>query len=767
MPCFHIHITGQVQGVGFRPFVYVAARSFELTGWVKNTIDGVHIRFCAPEQIADAFYRYLIDHKPAMSIITRHEMKLVGNELFEDFTIIQSDESGRASLLITPDFAMCPDCRNELRDSNNRRKGYPFITCTNCGPRFSIITSLPYDRPYTTMDGFSMCRPCQEEYNNPLDRRYYSQTNSCPDCPVSMEIYREGRPVSGLNGSDDQLDFIVESLKRGKILALKGIGGFLLICDAGNEETVKELRRRKYRPAKAFAMMFPELNTIIDEFRLSEKGRQFLQSAAAPIVLLGRVDSKNSRYAWEQIAPGLDRIGVMLPYTPLYQLILDRFGSAIVATSGNLSEAPIVYRNKEAITRLGKIADFVVINDREIVVPQDDSVVLFTEKKEQKILLRRSRGLAPGYLDERLEFPDATILAVGAEMKSSFTLLNNQIPYISQYLGDLEDFATQEAFRHTLQHMLNLFNATPGLVLHDLHPQYYSTQLANQLSGRYACRRQAIQHHEAHFAAILGEHALFSQAKPVMGIIWDGTGYGSDGMIWGGEIFRFEHGKILHESRLGYFDFLFGDKMAREPRISLLALGKEIPACTEMLEGRFTRTEWQVYQKWLGNPAVLKTSSMGRLFDAVASLLLNLDKMSYEGEAAMYLEVAARTYRRSEGLSIKWLETNVGITKQPDPVSLIRSLHLAIGKGISANALALDFHEYLVSWIGFLAENSGIRKLAFSGGVFQNSLLVDLIIDKMGSTHELFFHEKLAPNDECISFGQLMHHLHIRGIEKS
>ena len=766
MPGFHIHIRGQVQGVGFRPFVYVAAQAFGVLGWVNNTIDGVHVRFTAKESIAMQFYRHLIQKAPAMSIITDHEMSVVESEAFDDFRIIRSDESGLASLLLTPDFAMCPVCREELRDSTNRRKAYPFITCTNCGPRYSIITALPYDRPYTTMNPFHMCAPCQAEYDNPLDRRYYSQTNSCGSCPVHLEIYHRGDLQADLSDPGMQLDYIVEKLKAGAILAIKGIGGFLLICDAANATAIRTLRKRKSRPAKAFAMMFSDVDAIENELVLTPGARDLLESPVAPIVLLPRKPVKSS-YCMDLIAPGLDRIGVMLPYTPLYQLILDHFGRAILATSGNVSDAPIVYQNQQALQSLSSLADVIVVNDRDIVAPQDDSVVLFSSGRHQKILLRRSRGLAPGYLNDRQEMPANTLLAVGAELKSSFTLLFNHITYISQYLGDLEDYATQLAFEHTLDHFLRLFDAKPKIILHDMHPGYYSTQLAGKLGDRFGIKTIAVQHHEAHLAAILGEHRLFSEEEPVLGIIWDGTGYGTDGQIWGGEVFKYTGGQIARTAQIEYFDFLFGDKMPKEPRISLLSVGRQDPAIDRRLQQKFSQAEWKIYQRLLIEQSRLQTSSMGRLFDAMASLLLGTDRMSYEGEAAMYLEVAARKYRHEHGTDRKfqvpescWKNLNL------DAHRLVQWICQQLDEGQPADKLAFEFHMTLVAWIRRIALRSDCKKLAFSGGVFQNSLLVDLIIETLETDFTLYFHEKLSPNDECISFGQLMHHLHVNPSEK-
>jgi hydrogenase maturation protein HypF len=756
---FHLHITGQVQGVGFRPFVYVTALENQVRGWVKNTIDGVHVQFNAENLVeAEKIRGLIIQHAPPLSIITNHELTETDHLEYSEFSIVQSDEEGKANLLLTPDFAMCPDCKHELLSLKDRRSHYPFITCTNCGPRYSIIKELPYDRPYTTMSSFEMCHICDEEYHNPLDRRYYSQTNSCGDCAVKMSGYLSDATLLPLSNADKQIDFIVDKLKEGAIIAVKGIGGFLLIADALDKKVVQKLRQRKNRPSKAFAMMFPDLESIASELELHDKAREMLQGPVAPIILL-RKKARESRYAYQEIAPGLDKIGVMIPYAPLYELILNQLGTAIIATSGNLTNEPIVFDNQTAMDRLGAIADYIVTNNRDIVAPQDDSVINYTEQKRIPIIYRRSRGLAPTYLDRALKFPDQCILATGAELKSSFSLLFNRLSFVSQYLGDLEDYATQMAYQHTLNHFLSLFKARPDLILHDLHPGYFSTQLAKEMSSDLKIEKRAIQHHEAHFAAIMGEHKLFDEGKALLGCIWDGTGYGSDGQIWGGEFFMFRKAHFTRVGHLTYYDFILGDKMPREPRISALAIGSKIEALADLLEKKFTPTEWQVYQNLLATPSPLKSSSMGRLFDAVASIVLDIDKCSYEGEAAMFLEVSARQHFESKGKICPPFHLSLDEHGNLDTKVLLKDLALAKLEGKSEGELALGFHCILVQWVEEMLRAQGIDQVAFSGGVFQNALLVDLMTMRLDKKCKLYFHQRLSPNDECISFGQLMYHV--------
>lgn len=765
MNTYHIHILGQVQGVGFRPYVYVAALEAQLKGWVKNTVDGVHVFInTSSTQEAETFYKQLIENAPRLSIITEHSIQKIQFEPFEVFSIVNSEEEGRPNLMLTPDFAICPECEEEIQKAGDRRFQYPFITCTNCGPRYSITNALPYDRPYTTMHEFEMCQDCMKEYNDPLNRRYFSQTNSCPACAIKLTLFDKHKQELEIGNNEAILDFVVEKLSAGSIVAIKGIGGFLLTCDASNIEVIQLLRKRKKRPTKAFAVMFPDLDCIRKDLDLFPEATDLLSGPVSPIVLLPFKEERNSDYPYHEIAPGLDRIGVMLPYAPIYKLLTDKLDGAIIATSGNISNEPIVFENKTALDQLTNIADFILVNNRDIVVPQDDSVVAYSNINRQPVIYRRSRGLAPGYLDQKLEFPDMTILAVGAEMKSSFTYLFNKLPFISQYLGDLEDFGTQEVYQKTLDHFLSLFKEAPEIILHDKHPAYYSTSLAEKYGSQYGVQPYSVQHHVAHFAAILGEKHLFETGEEVLGVIWDGTGYGEDGQIWGGEMFRLSVNKAIERIRhVEYFDFILGDKMPKEPRISALSLCYNLSDMELHFRHRFSDTEWRIYVKLLEQSSLLKTSSMGRLFDAVSCLLLDTDISSYEGEAAMYLEVSARKYL-TEMKAFKFIPLSGFSTTSGNlnPSMLMKHLMEAKASGRNIDELAYNFHCSLVGWVEHVLLETDISRVAFSGGVFQNSLLIELLNRQLGDNYLLYFHEKLSPNDECISFGQLMYYLNIR-----
>lgn len=766
MNTYHIHIKGQVQGVGFRPFVYVLAKEFGLNGWVKNSIDGVHIVINAEKTVAETFYKTVLEKAPRLSIITGHLLEPIEDQFFAKFEIDHSDENGQANLLVTPDFALCPDCFAELNDPANRRYGYPFITCTNCGPRLSIIEGLPYDRPLTTMEKFRMCPDCDREYTDPENRRYFSQTNSCPKCPVSLTIKLKdpGGKYQVLNFNDqtDQINAIHGFLEEGKIIAIKGIGGFLLVCDATNPTVIASLRERKHRPTKAFAVMYPDMDAVQRDFSVGKEALELMTGPVSPIVLLRPKTGKEPDICTGLIAPGLSRIGVMIPYTPLFVQLLQLSGKPVVATSGNLSGSPIVFENHLAEVYLGRIADAIVENDRDIVIPQDDSVIQYADKSRRKIVLRRSRGLAPNFVDGELPLPGEPILAVGAELKSTFSHLFNRILYISQYLGDQETYETKRVFEHNIRHCRQLFSSKPEKVLHDLHPGYLSTHFAQDIAKKESVPLFAIQHHEAHFAAVSGEHKLFNKQVPVLGVIWDGVGYGMDGQVWGGEFFGYNEGKMTRLWHFPYFQFLLGDKMPREPRISVLAISGDEPDLVQVIRNKFSGTEWAVYQKLLQEESGLKCSSVGRFFDAAASLILGIDRQSYEGEAAMQLEsIGAKAYLRGTCRPENYLNSiPIGNDRLLSHILLRVWKDLVNGK--TSDEVALSFHYTLVKLIERTAIALEYKHLAFSGGVFQNALLVDLITDELGRNYNLYFHEKLSPNDECISFGQLMHHIYIQ-----
>lgn len=753
---YHIHIKGQVQGVGFRPYVFRLAQQFELKGWVNNASDGVHVMFNTDYDKAKLFYETLIQQKPVLARILAHQMQETAPQFFDNFQIISSDEQTIPDLLLTPDFTLCNDCRTELHEPTNRRFEYPFITCTNCGPRFSIVQKLPYDRDRTTMQYFIMCPTCKTEYHNVYNRRYFSQTNSCPTCGVQLQLFDNEQRIL-----ENPLDKTIELLQNGKIGAIKGIGGYLLICDATNAKAIQRLRERKHRPTKPLALLYPNIKSLEKDVKLRDSEQALLQSPAAPIVLLQLKNEISSGILVDLIAPGLREIGVMLPYTPLFELIINKIGKPLVATSGNMSGSPVIFEDEKALHALLNIADFSLVNNRKIEVPQDDSVLRLSNYYQQPIMMRRSRGYAPTLLNQAITdcFSDKTrsALAMGANLKSTFSLLHRGNVYASQFLGDLDSFESQQSYEHTLQHFLQLFDNQPKKIIVDKHPAYFSTQLGERLAQEWNIPIVKVQHHQAHALAVLGENYLLDCKEPILNIIWDGTGYGDDGQVWGGEFFYYNNHEFARAYHFDYFPFILGDKMPREPRISALCLTHGLAEANEIMKPKFSTTEWNLYQKLLQKPAVLKTSSVGRLFDGVASLLGLADKVSYEGEAAMYLEASAKSWFYKNGLHL--IEHYI-----PDEIDggiiptnlLIKNLLFDLQKGETVDYIAAKFHVSLIHIIKKVAYACDCRKLAFSGGVFQNELLVDLLIHYLQGEFELYFHQQLSPNDECISFGQIL-----------
>lgn len=747
MKAYRVHIEGQVQGVGFRPYVHRLATELGLKGWVSNGTDGVHIEIEGEDRSVKMFVQAVVRNAPQSARITRQSTFESPVKNHQSFNIRESSKQGDPDLLITPDLAMCPDCKQEISAADDRRYQYAFTTCTNCGPRYSIITNLPYDRTATTMQPFGMCEDCYHEYETSTNRRFYSQTNSCPACAITLSLCEaNGKVIT--QESKEVIERTALLLAKGKIIALKGIGGYLLLCNATNEKTVQLLRTRKHRPTKPFALLYPSLSAVRADAFVSAAEEEKLTSSEAPIVLL--TTKPSPKIALSAIAPNLTEIGVMLPYTPLLQLVAQAFNQPLVATSGNQSGSPIFYEDEKAFQYLEKIADYFVTNDRDIVVPQDDSVVRFTNEN-QPIVLRRSRGLAPTFLPHPFKGGEQGWLAMGGDLKSAFALLHHTNAYVSQYLGDLENFETQQSFEHTLEHWQHLLKIKPRQIIIDRHPNYFSSALGKKLGLQWGVPVVALQHHRAHFYAVLAENDLLATDKPVLGVVWDGTGWGEDGSMWGGEFFVYENGGMERVLHLDYFQHLMGDKMAKEPRLSALALCKNIVGTDELLRPKFTLAEWTLYKKMMAQNSPVRTSSIGRLFDGVASMLGLCDKSSYEGEAALYLEaLASKATEENELPRSRWMGGK-DLSLQAAMSQLVDEIKFGTPKEI----IAYHFHKSLVNWIAKVASRQNIHHLAFSGGVFQNALLVHLIQQQLGDRYELYFHQQLSPNDECLSVGQL------------
>jgi len=742
MQTWHIHIEGRVQGVGFRPFIYRLAREAKLSGTVANTPNGVHIYVNTTKIEVQNFIENVWTKAPSAAFIINIGLEPHTEKTFNDFTIVESTNTVKPKLCITPDIALCADCRQELQDRNNRRYNYAFTTCTQCGPRFSIMEQLPYDRETTTMEPFKMCNACADEYANVEDKRFYSQTNSCTDCGVQLSWLTKEKK------HEDPIEHVVALLIKGKIVAVKGVGGFLLLADATNHKAIKKLRKRKNRPFKPFACLFKSVKHVGKYTKITSQEKELLKSQAAPIVLI-KTKNKKRDLAMRQIAPGLKRVGAMLPYAPILELIARKIRVPLVATSANASGSPIVYKDDEALRLLGGIADAILTNNRKITFPQDDSVVAVSPIHGKKIILRRSRGYAPSanFLENQL--PN-NLLAMGAEMKSAFGFTTAGNTYLSQYLGDTASYESQEAFKYTFNNLLEIMKPKIEGVVVDKHPDFHTTQKGIEWAKEKGINVCKAQHHKAHFAAVMAEHNLMEQSNPVLGVVWDGTGYGDDGNMWGGEFFAYANKKIDRVHHLGYMPIISNNRMAYEPPVATLsALWPATPGKVWMRK-TFTEQE-QLLLPEVAKNAKLFTSSVGRLFDAVAGLL-NIKRFNtYEGESALALQTMAEKSKLN-----LWqpycLALNGNSLEAP---YLLQNLDRDYKNKKPVEDLALRFHQTLVQWIQFVSDTQLINKIAFSGGVFQNTLLVDLIIERLGKNHDLYFHNILPPNDENIAIGQL------------
>ncbi len=747
--------------MGFRPFVLDSARTRRLKGRVKNSGKGLEILITADEKDARSYFDYLFEHAPAHSLITKRSIRKVASQQYEDFQIEESTTEKKAGALLPPDIALCDRCRDEMREQKNRRHNYAFTTCLNCGPRYSIIRKLPYDRPHTTMADLNMCQHCKAEYVEPGDIRQHSQTNSCPECSIPMLLYNSKKKIMERD-PERILRICTQSLKEGRIWAVKGVGGYLLLADATCNKSIETLRIRKKRPSKPFAVMYPNLKTVKKDAWIGLHEENTLKGADAPVLLALRKDEPASGLCCADVAPGLQTIGILLPYSPLFELILSGVSRPLVATSANLSGSPIIYDDQLALDHLGSIADYILTFDREIVTPQDDSVVQLSQNGD-RIILRRSRGLSPNYNPHPFRNLKKRVLAVGADLKGAFAISDREKLIVSQYLGDQESYDSQLAFQHTLEHIQSLYSFKPEVVLADKHPAYHSRALAEKTAGRENLKLFSVQHHKAHFAAILAENGLLMQDREVLGYIWDGTGYGDDGQVWGGEIFSKDKAGFSRKLHLDYFPVLAGDKMSLEPRLSAFSLFGQFPEAEPILRSLFSEKEWDFYRKLLAAPTHLKTSSMGRFIDAIAAILRISSFNSYEAESAIKLENSIRpgtsscpgNYKERPDAGDYTFEICDDIINWKPVLSDILE---DIGKKKSAETILKNLFRSLGKLVFQISRQADVKDLAFSGGVFQNVILVNTLINQKPDDIRLWFHKNLSPNDENIPFGQIAYY---------
>ncbi len=738
-----IAIQGAVQGVGFRPFIYRLAQELKLSGWVLNSSQGVFIEVEGDKPVLDGFILRIQGEKPAPSYIQSFEASFLDVVGYTGFKIRHSRDKGIKSVLILPDIGTCPSCLEEISDPENRRYRYPFTNCTLCGPRYSIIQSIPYDRPYTTMAGFVMCKKCASEYKDPSDRRFHAQPNACPDCgPQLTALDSRGTAICE---REEALQLVADRLKSGEIAALKGIGGYQLLVDAGNPEAVKRLRRRKRRNEKPFAVMVGTIEEVRQICRLNVFEERLLLSAEAPIVILDRNDHTGTAAVAISVATGNPTLGVMLPYTPLHHILMSEVGRPLVATSGNISDEPICINEVEALEKLGDIADLFLVHDRPIARYVDDSVVRVVKGRE--LMIRRARGYAP--MPVFMQTEQSGILAVGAHQKNTIALQVNKNAFVSQHIGDLENEESVRSFHDAIDSLCQLYETTPTKIVCDQHPDYLSTQYAKSAGIKVA----QIQHHYAHICSCMAENQL---EGPVLGVAWDGTGYGPDQTVWGGEFLLADNHSFERVAFLRPFRLPGGEKAVREPRRSALGLlyemlgeavfeqpglsllkcfnEKELPILHQMLKSKFN------------SPL---TSSMGRLFDAVAAIIHLRQSVSFEGQAAMELEFAIDGHKGDETYSFQGL-------KPIDWAPMIQQLLLDVDSGIDPGRMALKFHNGLAKLIVEVAKMVNVEKVALSGGCFQNRYLTEKAIDFLKAAgFKPYWHQRLPPNDGGISVGQL------------
>jgi hydrogenase maturation protein HypF len=751
MYTFHFYFSGIVQGVGFRPFIYNLASKLHLNGWVSNTIDGVHIEFNADNETADQFLNEILTNPPTNALITEYHSKKISFTPFTSFSILSDYGSEKGNLMVTPDLALCDDCINDLLNPENKRFKYPFTTCLKCGPRYTILYHLPYDRPNTSLNYLKMCPHCKDEFFNPLDRRFYSQTNSCPLCAVKMHMYIPNKKELPIN-QEEIIPFLASKIFHGAIVAVKGIGGYLLLCDATSSNTIKTLRNRKNRPSKPFAVLYNSIEEAEKDAHIKEVEKKWLKSAAAPIVLCSIKNTLSSVINIEGVAENLDKIGIMLPYSPLLFLISNEVNKPLVATSANISGAPVIFNDEDALNNLFPLADYILTFDRDITTTQDDSVVQFT-KDNQLILLRRGRGFAPNFFPNPLKNLHTSLLAFGAELKSSFAFNTNKNLFVSQFLGNHASFDAQLAFNHTLRHLLSLLKINPTIILADSHPNYDISKTAityrNLLKSREFIR---IQHHKAHFGAVLAENHALDIQKPILGFIWDGAGYGDDGNIWGSEVFLYENHQIERLYHISYFPQLLNDKMSREPRLSALVLLGKDTENWPLIRHHFSEREWQYFQKICASNKMVLTSSMARFLEGIACLLGVGPINDYEGQVLLHFENLARKYPYELNEWYSFIIQDDSLDYPSFLASFLEDVKNKRDKSMIAKKVLFS----LVKAIEQICVLRKVNHIAFSGGVFQNALLVELIRHQFKNKNiTLFFHKNLSPNDENIAFGQL------------
>ena len=744
-----IDIQGAVQGVGFRPFVYRLAHDAGLAGWVSNSAQGVQIEIEGAIESLREFVHRLEKEKPVHATIQNRKVACLDAAGYSGFVVRESDRSGDKTAFVLPDIATCPDCMKEIFDSQDRRFRYPFTNCTNCGPRYSIIETLPYDRSNTSMKIFPMCDQCRREYEDPSNRRFHAQPNACPKCGPHLELWDiEGKAIAS---GDKALSDACEVIREGRILALKGLGGFQLLVDARKDEAVKRLRRRKNREEKPLAMMYPDLNAVMNDCEVSELERKLLCSFEAPIVLLRRLQADKVPSLSPSIAPGNPYLGIMLPYTPLHHLLMSELKFPIIATSGNISDEPICIDEKEAVGRLGGIAHAFLIHNRPIIRQVDDSVVRVMAGRE--MVIRNARGYAPSPV--QLGKSMSPTLAVGAHLKNSAAIAIGKYAFLSQHIGDLETAEAYDALCRVVQSLSSIYDFKPESVVSDLHPDYLSTKFADGL-GLPGVR---VQHHYAHVRACMADNQL---DEPALGVSWDGTGFGPDGTIWGGEFLKIDDGSFSRVAHLRPFRLPGGEAAIRESRRSAIGLlyeihGNELFSMDGIVPlNTFDSNDKSVLQRMLaGKINSPITSSAGRLFDAVASIIGICHVSNFEGQAAMQLEFTADGAKTEDSYRFAIDKDKPAFIVNWE--AMICSILDDLNKAVPGALIAAKFHNTLSEIIVEVAGLVNEKRVILTGGCFQNKYLTEQTIHRLGASgFEAYWHRNIPPNDGGIALGQLI-----------
>ncbi|MCP4021647.1 MAG: carbamoyltransferase HypF [Desulfobacteraceae bacterium] len=762
-----LEISGVVQGVGFRPFLFVLANQYNLKGEVSNTSSGVFAEVEGTSSNIDHFCKDIKDKKPLLASVTRIEVQDIDVKGFNFFKIVKSKTAKGRTTLISPDVSICDDCLKELKDANDRRFEYPFINCTNCGPRYTIIQDIPYDRPKTSMRHFQMCPVCQKEYDDPMNRRFHAQPNACPECgPHVFLIDAKGNRLD--DKPEEAIALAAGYLKKGKIVAVKGLGGFHLACDAANNDVVNKLRQRKNRPHKPFALMAQSASVLFDHVKLSEAQKDLLESYHRPIVILEKKEPLKHDLIGlaPQVAPFNLCLGIMMPYTPLHYLLLEKGPDILVMTSGNRSGEPLSIDNDDALNAFNDIADYFLFHDRDIYFRADDSIVRF--QAGQPRFFRRSRGYAPLPVSVKEKMPP--ILGCGAGLKSTVCLTKGNYAFLSQHIGNLDNDKVFDFYKDSIAHLEKILDITPEIIAHDLHPRYMSTDYAKKVQEE--CKKAempvktiAVQHHHAHAVSCMAEHGLFEK---VIALTLDGTGYGPDGNIWGGEILVCDRMDFERKAHLSYVPMPGGDAAVLEPwrmAVSILykaygseLLNLEIPFLDQVDKEKVSFIV-QMIEKSVNSPV---TSSAGRIFDAVSSLLCIRHEISHESQAAMELEaIALEKGAGAYGYDIWEIKDAAGRRLlEIDMMSCVKDIVSDILNHVPDQRVSYKFHgamaDAFVSAAMTISKETGIQKAVLSGGVFNNNIILNRVLGHLEDNGlTVYTHTKVPAGDGGISFGQV------------